>query len=187
MYVFARKREEVKREPRKIFIHYFRTLNFNPPIIDFEVKCTSGTYIRSLAHDLGQSLGCGAHLAKLVRIEVGNFNIKDCFVLEEIEKLSQQGKNDKFLIPLETLFPEYPKIILKEDGLALARNGNMISPDNILKILPTKTTHAVQEQQVTDIFRMFSPEGKLLALAKRLPDSNCLHPFLVIDSSNNKN
>ena len=71
LYILARKKKEIKREPRKIFVHYFRIKEFNAPFVDFEVKCSSGTYIRSLAHDLGKNLGCGAHLTRLKREKAG--------------------------------------------------------------------------------------------------------------------
>ncbi len=180
LYALARRKKEFVLRPSRVNIQAFRLKKYNPPWLEFEAQCSSGTYIRSLAHDLGQTLGCGAHLAELTRIRVGNFRLKDCRTLERIEELNEQGKIMEFLIPLELLLPEYPKIILKEQGSILARNGNLISPEDILKVISDSSLPVSLERE--NIFRMFSLEGKLLALAKKIPEKNCLHPFLVIDS-----
>lgn len=181
LYVFARRNQAIKLKPSQVFIHYFQLKKYNPPFIDFEVKCSSGTYIRSLAHDLGQHIGCGAHLSQLMRTEVGDFNVKDSFHIDEIKKLTQEEMNTKFLIPLEILLPEHPKIILKEDGSALAKNGNMIYPDNISDVYHNESSLLDIGEADDSTYRMFSPEGKLLALAKKVPEKKCFHPFLVID------
>ncbi len=180
LYVLARENKEVKLVPSKISIYFFHLKNYNPPIIDFEVKCSSGTYIRSLAHDLGQSLGCGAHISQLVRISSGNFNLKDSFQLEKIEKLTLEGKTEEFILPLKTLLPEIPKVIVNDTGLSLVKNGNIIFPENILKVssLPLSITESKKEK----IYKIFSSDGSLLAFAKRINENNCFHPFFVIDS-----
>lgn len=182
LYALARQNKEFKLKTSKIFIHFFHLLNYKPPLIDFKVKCSSGTYIRSLAHDLGQNLECGAHLSQLTRTEVGNFNIKDCFTIDKTKKLAQENKIEEFLIPLELLLPEFPKIILKETGSALVKNGSMIFHDNILKVVYPRASLSNITKERENIFRMFSHEGKLLAFAEKIPEKKCLHPFLVFDS-----
>lgn len=183
LYALARQKKEFKLKSYKIFIYYFRLTAYKPPLISFEAKCSSGTYIRSMAHDLGQDLGCGAHLCQLNRTEVGNFHLKNGLTLEEIKTYTNKGKIDEFLIPMELLLPELPKIILNEDGSALAKNGNLIFPDKILRVFP-KEVYAPQGSEEREIiFKLFNLEGRLLALAKKLPEKNCLHPFLVIDSN----
>lgn len=186
LYALAREKKEFELRSNKVFIHFFRLKAYNPPFISFAVKCSSGTYIRSLAHDLGQIFGCGAHLSQLTRTEVGNFNLKDGFSLEKIKRFTEKGKIDEFFIPLEVLFPEYPKIVLKEEGLALARNGNLIFPEKILKIFQQESLFSDTSEEEEIIFKLFSIEGKLLALARKIPEKNCLHPFLVIDSIKEK-
>ena len=131
------------------------------------MECSSGTYIRSLAHDLGQSLGCGAHLSALKRTKVGNFDIKESFSIQKIKKLTEEGKTESLLIPLEFLLPEFPKVILDETGTVLARNGNMIFPDNIIKILEQEPPSSELSTEEGRIFRVFSMEGKLMAFARK--------------------
>jgi len=181
LYELARAKKEFELRPSQIFIYFFRLIKYNPPFLKFKVHCSSGTYIRSLAHDLGQSLGCGAHLSELTRTDVGGFHIKESFTLEKIKLLTERGKIEEFLIPLEFLLQEFPKIILKERGSVLAKNGNMISSENILKIIHDESLISEIPDESKSIFRMFSLGGKFLALAKKVPEKNCFHPFLVID------
>ena len=84
LYKLARKGKEIEREPRFIHIYRFVLKSFEPPRATFEVKCTKGTYVRTIAHDLGQRLGCGATLAQLRRTQSGKFDISQAFTLDEI-------------------------------------------------------------------------------------------------------
>ena len=88
LYQLARKGEEIEREPRFIRVAAFNLLSFASPKLTFDLHCTKGTYVRTIAHDLGQKLGCGAHLSALRRTASGQFTIGQCLPLEEIEKLS---------------------------------------------------------------------------------------------------
>lgn len=88
LYKLARKGIEVPREPRLVHIYNFRFLKYEEPLGDFRLVCTKGTYVRSVAHDLGQKLGCGAHVAKLRRTVSGKFDVADAKPLDEIMKLS---------------------------------------------------------------------------------------------------
>ncbi len=87
LYKLARKGIEVEREPRLIHIYNFRFTNYSAPLGEFRVACTKGTYIRSIAHDLGQKLGCGAHLDTLRRSESGKFSVADALTLDAVLKL----------------------------------------------------------------------------------------------------
>jgi tRNA pseudouridine55 synthase len=88
LYKLARKGIEVEREPRLIHIYNFRFTEYAEPLGKFRVACTKGTYVRSLAHELGQKLGCGAHLATLRRTVSGKFDVKDAIEFESALKLS---------------------------------------------------------------------------------------------------
>ncbi|MFA7369044.1 MAG: hypothetical protein WC334_05300, partial [Kiritimatiellales bacterium] len=86
LYKLARKGQEVVREPRFIHIYKFALHEFNPPRVTFEVKSTKGTYVRTLAHDLGQRLGCGACLSQLRRTQSGDFSLSNAWKLEDVLK-----------------------------------------------------------------------------------------------------
>ncbi len=88
LYKLARKGVEVEREPRLIHIYNFRFTEYTEPLATFKLACTKGTYVRSVAHDLGQKLGCGAHLATLRRSVSGKFDVADAKPLDEVLKLS---------------------------------------------------------------------------------------------------
>lgn len=84
LYKLARKGIEIERPPRLIHIYYFRIQSYQKPECEFEVACTKGTYVRSLAHDLGQNIGCGAHLKTLRRTVSGDFKIESATPLDDI-------------------------------------------------------------------------------------------------------
>jgi tRNA pseudouridine55 synthase len=88
LYKLARKGIEVEREPRLVHIYNFRFTEYAEPLAKFRVACTKGTYIRSLAHDLGQKLGCGAHLTTLRRSASGKFDVADAQPLDTILKMT---------------------------------------------------------------------------------------------------
>ncbi len=97
MYELARKGKEVKLEPRKISVSEFEITKTELPLVYFRVVCSTGTYIRSLAHDMGKELGCGAYLSSLCRTRIGNFKIKDAMSIEEFEASlkDQQASHQK--------------------------------------------------------------------------------------------
>jgi tRNA pseudouridine55 synthase len=104
LYKSARKGEEVEREPRFIRVMSFDLLRFASPHIDFRLQCTKGTYVRTIAHDLGGRLGCGAHLAALRRTATQNFHISQALTLDQIEALSLP-EIEKRLIPVHQAVP----------------------------------------------------------------------------------
>ena len=104
LYKMARKGEEIEREPRFIRIASFELTSFAPPKLTFTVHCTKGTYVRTIAHDLGKKLGSGAHLSALRRTGSGKFTISQCLPLDQIEALSLP-EIEKRLIPVYEAAP----------------------------------------------------------------------------------
>lgn len=182
LYMLARKKKPIKLAPSSVTVKAFEVTDYSPPFLDFIVDCSSGTYIRSLAHDLGQHLNCGAHLTELRRINVGSFHINDAYSPDEIEAFHQKGHVERFLKPIESLLTEYPKIILKESSLNLARNGNKISPGDISSLDKHSQSSGENIQNPNNIFRIFSPGGEFIALARNDYTKTFLHPFLVINN-----
>ncbi|HNQ87446.1 MAG TPA: tRNA pseudouridine(55) synthase TruB [Verrucomicrobiota bacterium] len=82
LYKLARKGVEVERKPRLVHIYNFRFTHYEPPLGQFRIACTKGTYVRSIAHELGQKIGCGAHLATLRRTDIGRFSVSDALPLD---------------------------------------------------------------------------------------------------------
>ncbi len=98
LYKLARKGVEVEREPRLIHIYTFQVSRYDEPSAAFRIACTKGTYVRSIAHELGQKLGCGAHLATLRRVTSGKFDVAAALQFEEVMKLSER-ELERHVIP----------------------------------------------------------------------------------------
>ncbi len=97
LYKLARKGIEVPREPRLVHIYSFRFSAYQEPLAQFRLACTKGTYVRSIAHDLGQKLGCGGHLASLRRVVSGKFDVADAITLAEVLKLGPRELEKRVL------------------------------------------------------------------------------------------
>src|SRR5665648_254538 len=135
LYHLARKGIEVKRSPREIKIYQFSLINFDQrvnPIVKFEVVCSKGTYIRTLCNDIGNELGCGAHLSSLVRKKVGNFSIENSMNLEEFKEDKTLGK--KYLISIDSALEGLNKITVKSEATKTVLNGGVISREQVIEI-----------------------------------------------------
>ena len=121
LYEYARKGEEVKIEPRRVNIHKLEIVNFDEEkqTVDLHIECSKGTYIRSIANDLGEALGCYGHLIKLLRIKAGKFGINEAIKLDTLETKEQVEKN--LIYPLEYL--NYPKYELSESEKEKVSHG----------------------------------------------------------------
>ncbi|GJQ33676.1 MAG: tRNA pseudouridine synthase B [Ignavibacteriaceae bacterium] len=96
LYSLARQGKTIEREPRKVVVEQFEITGYSHPVISFRVVCSKGTYIRVLAHDLGEKLGCGAHLSSLRRTAIGDFRVEDALTIQEF------GDHIKNLVRTET-------------------------------------------------------------------------------------
>lgn len=112
--------EEVEMKVRKIRVDAFEIENFDWPFVDFRIRCSTGTYIRSLVHDLGQALGCGAYVKELRRSVVGAFSVENA--VEAVDKNCVQG-----LLALENVVVDWERIDLVNSEYAVLKNGGMIS------------------------------------------------------------
>ncbi len=122
LYEYAREGVEVERKPRQVTIHELELLSVSLPSFRIRVKCSKGTYIRTLCDDIGRELGCGAAMKLLVRTAVGRFGIDDALTIDEIEKNTQD-----FLIPIDSIFDVYPRVDVPAGQMKLLNNGNPIS------------------------------------------------------------
>ncbi len=104
LYEIARKGGEVQRAPRPITIHELRLLGKDGEDWLLDVSCSKGTYIRTLCHDIGQSLGCGACMSALRRTEAGNFSVDDALRVADVQRLRDEGKIENSLLPVDSLF-----------------------------------------------------------------------------------
>lgn len=129
-YEMARAGEEFEIPEREVTIYDFDLLEFNPPDIFVEVFCSSGTYIRSLAHDLGKALGCGAYLTELRRTKSGRFSMRQAVTLDELKKSFEDGDWYQYLIPAIESLSDFPEVVLDEASERAVRHGQrVVVPD----------------------------------------------------------
>jgi len=122
LYEYARAGVELERAPRDITIHKIRWTNIRWPEATLEVSCSKGTYIRVLAEDIGNALGCGAHLVGLRRTEVGHLTLEQSFVIESIQK----GSQDNYLLPVDALLQTLPHLTVDEQQAKRLEMGQRV-------------------------------------------------------------
>lgn len=125
-YNMAREGEEVELEPRMIQVYSLEVLEWAPPEAVIDVYCSSGTYVRSLAHDLGKELGTGAHLVGLRRTKSGRFTLRDAVPLRRLQEAFDAGNWYKYLIPAAEALSDWPMVELDGDDVELIRHGHRI-------------------------------------------------------------
>jgi tRNA pseudouridine55 synthase len=162
-YKLARKNKEVPLKPVKVEIKQFEILDASGDRATFRARVASGTYIRSMAHDMGQKLGCGAHLASLCRTAAGEFTIEDAHSLEALEAAAQQGIAESLFIHPRKLVPQLPSVTANEESAAFIRSGRSVN-------LP--------EMSRAPEVKVFYGQGELLAIATRIAGT-LFHPRIV--------
>jgi tRNA pseudouridine55 synthase len=153
LHKLARQGKTVEREPRLVEIDEVVLLDLTLPSLTIEVTCSKGTYIRSLAHDLGQLLGCGAHLAALVRLGSGRFSLEDSTSLERLEEAFQHGQAEMYLLPLDEALLDWPAMILDTGNASRVAQGQAVQGDP-----PPAGAKG------TAMCRAYGPDGDFLAL-----------------------
>ena len=155
LYELAREGKVIERKARPVKILDIQILEIDLPKVRMAVSCSKGTYIRTLCHDIGEKLGCGGCMESLIRTRVSTFRIEDAKTLDEIETLKQEGKLAELLVPIDAMFPFYPKITVKDDWKAFAKNGNPLD----LKMLK----EACGQDEETQV-RLYDESGKFIAI-----------------------
>ncbi len=128
LYKLAHQGLEVEREPRRITIHSLKLCDFGDDFIAVEVLCSKGTYIRTLAEDMGKALGCGAHVKALRRIGVGPFDATQMVSLKRLEQLADEGFDalDQVLVPMEAALAGWPEVQLPENAAFYLKKGQPV-------------------------------------------------------------
>ena len=146
LYDLARRGKEVERQPRPITIHELTLLGMEAEGIRLRVRCSKGTYIRTLCKDIGQALGCGGCMAELRRVAAGEYTAQEAVPLQE---LLETENPEQYLRPVDSMFRNYPQVTLSEKQETRCRNGNSFSV-----------------QMADGTYRAYSREGEFLMLAK---------------------
>jgi tRNA pseudouridine55 synthase len=125
-YELARRGEAVSLEPRPVTILQLSLSDWQPPDCGLEVHCSAGTYIRSLAHDLGQRLGCGAHLRALRRTHSGDLDVREAVTLPEWQAACARGEWQGLLLPADRALPDWPRVTLSAAEAARVQQGQPV-------------------------------------------------------------
>ena len=155
LYDMARKGENVIVEPRLVDVFEIKLESYEEPFATIFVRCGKGFYMRSLAHDIGEILGTGAHLKTLRRIRTGPFSLEDCFSLEAAKEILTNGNYKEILRAPDSALQHLKKVVIDDSHLALVRTGQSIS---IELGLPAGIDN--------EFIRAYSCEGELIALLK---------------------
>jgi tRNA pseudouridine55 synthase len=185
-YEFARKKQAVELKPVEVELFEFRLEKVEGSLARFVIECSSGTYIRSLAHELGQKLGCGAHLSEITRTAVGEFSLDQAISLEELAAAAPAGRLGECVIPLERLLPNLPRVNLLPILEKRVRHGSRF---NVLlsqiqpgrqELPPGATSQLEGGEPRPPRLRVFSQQEKLLAIAEAVVPRT-YQPLVVFD------
>ena len=185
-YELARKNQAVELKPVIVELFEYRLTRIDGPVARFAIECSSGTYIRSLAHDMGQKLGCGAHLSEICRTAVGEFSLDQATELEDLANAAREGKFQSWLIPLENLLPDYPRANVLPVLEKKVRHGakfnillSQLQPGRT-ELPPGATTQLDSDGLHAPRLRVFSQENKLIAIAEAVVPRT-YQPVVVFD------
>lgn len=154
LYELAREGKEVERKARPVTIHYIEIMDMQLPELTIRVGCSKGTYIRTLCHDLGERLGCGAAMAALERTKSGEFTVETALTLAELEKkLKEAGDNreaviEDYVIPVDKMFSKLQELRLLPEWERLVQNGNSFEERNLKKEFQNKKRTDKSEYRV---------------------------------------
>lgn len=172
LYKLARKGIDIERKSRPVTIHRLEIKKWQEPVITTEIECSKGTYIRSLAHDLGKTLGCGAHLKSLVRTGCGDFSIEDSTSMSELEEAFHHGYWEQFVYPIDKALGHQRAVVVNEATEEMIRRGQhvLLETDS-----DSRNGNALQKY-----CRVYSLDGRFLAVLESTSGKNTWQPKKVL-------
>ncbi|HVP48714.1 MAG TPA: tRNA pseudouridine(55) synthase TruB [Bryobacteraceae bacterium] len=166
-YRLARKQIEVDLKPIPVNVYELKLVEWVSPEARLWARCSAGTYMRTIAHELGEVMGCGAHLSALRRLCAGDFSIEQAHSLDELATLSGEGRLVEALIPATELLPEFPSVIVDDTTAGMVRQGRDFPVSPFRAGVGARYVKAV------------SREGRLVAIGEaKLP--HIYHPVVVM-------
>lgn len=174
LYELARAGQVIEREPRPVTIHSINIQSVELPRVTFDVSCSKGTYIRSLCRDIGEKLGCGAVMEKLVRTEVKGFTIEESLTLDAVEMARDDGTLMQHVLTTDKLMPDIPELHISAKGEKLLANGNKLSADSF-----------VENQVYRDTYvKVYDENDRFAALYEYSDEKRQYVPFKMFPVSN---
>jgi tRNA pseudouridine55 synthase len=159
LYKLARRGVEVQRTSRPVQIYRLEIVAWQPAIVTLEVTCSKGTYIRSLAHDLGEVLGCGAYLKTLVRLRVGPFSLDEALTLTQIEEAFSSGGGNDLLYPIDHVLTQFPAMVVKKEQQCSLIHGSPLVPIGTQGVSPPAPEDGT-------LSRVYTEDGAFLGLLR---------------------
>jgi len=129
LYKMARKGQTIEREARRVTVYSIELTAFEGDELELEIACSKGTYIRTIADDLGQALGCGAHVIALRRTQAGAFTEADCITTQKLKQECETGGLsviDQHLIPMDRAIEDLPEVVLPSITASFIKNGQPV-------------------------------------------------------------
>jgi tRNA pseudouridine55 synthase len=166
-YKLARKKKEVELQPVAVEVRELEILSLEGDRAGFRSRVSAGTYLRSIAHEIGKSLGVGAHLSSLRRTASGEFGLEDARTLEEVEAAAQAGEPERVFVHPRKVLPAFPSVSVAEDVAAKIRHGISVN-------LP--------EMSKAKLVKVFVGQSELIAIASRVAGT-LFHPKVVLAGS----
>ena len=171
-YEFARKKQPVELKAVEVELFEFNLTGIEGSIARFVIECSSGTYIRSLAHEMGQNVGCGAHLAEIERTAVGEFSLDQAILLEELAEAKEAGRFSDCLVRLEHLLPDFPRVNVLPIVEKRVRHGSKFNisiahlQPGRMEPPPGATMQLDGGEPKAPRVRVFNQQEKLIAIAE---------------------
>jgi tRNA pseudouridine55 synthase len=184
----ARKKKPVELKAVEVDVYEFRLLGVEGSIARFTIECGAGTYIRSLAHELGRAQGSGAHLAEIVRTAVGEFTLDQAVILEDLDAAAKRGALAECILPLERLLANLPSVTILPVVERRVRHGarfnvqvSQIQPGRI-NVAQGATAELDSGEPKPPRLRVFNSQGKLIAIAEAVVPRT-YQPLVVLDAA----
>ena len=152
-YKLARRKQEVELQPVEVEVKEFTVRGLDGSLVEFCCRVSSGTYVRSLAHELGQKLGIGAHLASLRRTAVAEFSLEESRTLEQVADAASQGRIEELLVHPRRMLPEMPSVTADDEAIGKIRHGRTVN-------LP--------EMSRSPLVKVFAGQSELICIASRV-------------------
>ncbi|MBX5451079.1 tRNA pseudouridine(55) synthase TruB [Thermogemmatispora sp.] len=181
-YRRARAGERLSLDARPVVIERLTLLAWEKPRLQLEVECSKGTYIRSLAHDLGQHLGCGGHLSALLRTRSGPLTLQESITLEQLAEALANGSLERYLLPLDIALQQYPALIIDARTLQRVLHGNGFRAPGPSELRPALAARAASSPQLgkePPMVRVCDEQGRTWALAVWMPEQGLWQPRRV--------
>lgn len=171
LYKYARQGIEIDRSHREITIHGIRLIDISLPYVTFKARCSKGTYIRTLCHDIGQKLEVGAHLFELERSAIGPFDLENSLTLEELKSVSEGERADKGVYTMYEALSWMPEFRIKEPMVKAVIHGHPIQ---------LGTLRPAEDILIAAGIRIVTPAGDLLAIGSYSPGKNEIKMDVVL-------